>query len=295
MEIHPRGGRWGSVHWTSLLRTDLPPGGGDGHCPRLAHPHSDPLVPDPTEHAPRTTPAGGAWENTGVELTYYGHSCVRIRGREATIAYDPYTSIVGPTGRGITADIVTLSHPDDAPLARVKGRLAPRDGRTPIATSLDNAVVLEGPGEYEVKSVLITGIRSYRDSHRGGAARHNTVFYAEIDGMHVVHLGDHAEGFSTDQIKELPGADIVLIPVGGALSAEAASALINQLGPKIVIPMPMTDDVAKANAAVKAFCKEEGLTTPPTAQPKLTITISGLPEETTTIVVEPRGEAFGAE
>ncbi|MFM7825515.1 MAG: MBL fold metallo-hydrolase, partial [Candidatus Limnocylindrus sp.] len=190
-----------------------------------------------------------------MELTYYGHSCVRIRGREATIAYDPYTSIVGPTGRGITADIVTLSHPDDAPLARVKGRLAPRDGRTPIATSLDNAVVLEGPGEYEVKSVLITGIRSYRDSHRGGAARHNTVFYAEIDGMHVVHLGDHAEGFSTDQIKELPGADIVLIPVGGALSAEAASALINQLGPKIVIPMPMTDDVAKANAAVKAFCK----------------------------------------
>ena len=87
----------------------------------------------------------------------------------------------------------------------------------------------------------------------------------------------------------------MLIPVGGELSAEAASALINQLGPKIVIPMPMTDDVAKANAAVKAFCKEEGLTTPPTAQPKLTISISGLPEETTTIVVEPRGEAFGAE
>ncbi|MFZ9895898.1 MAG: MBL fold metallo-hydrolase, partial [Candidatus Limnocylindrus sp.] len=44
-----------------------------------------------------------------MELTYYGRSCVRIRGREATIAYDPYTSIVGPTGRGITADIVTLS------------------------------------------------------------------------------------------------------------------------------------------------------------------------------------------
>jgi hypothetical protein len=46
---------------------------------------------------------------------------------------------------------------------------------------------------------------------------------------------------------------------------------------------------------VKAFCKEEGLTTPPTAQPKLTITISGLPEETTTVVVEPRGESFGAD
>jgi hypothetical protein len=50
-----------------------------------------------------------------MELTYYGRTCVRIRSREATIAYDPYTSIVGPTGRGISADIVTLSHPDDAP------------------------------------------------------------------------------------------------------------------------------------------------------------------------------------
>jgi hypothetical protein len=53
-----------------------------------------------------------------MELTYYGRTCVRIRGREATIVHDPYTSIVGPTGRGINGDIVTFSHPDDAPLAR---------------------------------------------------------------------------------------------------------------------------------------------------------------------------------
>ena len=156
-----------------------------------------------------------------MELTYYGRSCVRIRGREATIAYDPYTSIVGPTGRGMTADIVTLSHPDDAPLSRVKGRLAPRDGRTPIATSLDAAIVLEGPGEYEVKSVLITGVRSYRDAHRGPAARHNTIFCAEIDGVHVVHLGDYAEGLGNEQLKELPGSDVVLVPVGGGLSGRS--------------------------------------------------------------------------
>ena len=135
-----------------------------------------------------------------MELTYYGRTCVRIRSREATIAYDPYTSIVGPTGRGMSADIVTLSHPDDAPLSRVKGRLAPRDNRTPIATSLDSAVILEGPGEYEVKSVLITGIRSYRDEHRGPAARHNTVFAAELDGMHVVHLGDYADGLTAEPV-----------------------------------------------------------------------------------------------
>ena len=229
-----------------------------------------------------------------MELTYYGRTCVRIRGREATIVHDPYTSIVGPTGRGISGDIVTFSHPDDAPLARVKGRLA-RDERTPIATSLDASVVLEGPGEYGVKSILITGIRTYRDAHRGPAARHNTVFTAEIDGMHIVHLGDYAEGFASDQIKELPGADIVLVPVGGALSAEAAEAIISELGPKIVIPMPVVDDAAKANAAIKAFCKEGGLATPPEAQAKLVISISALPEETTTVVIEPRAEGFGGD
>jgi len=191
-----------------------------------------------------------------MEITYYGRTCLRIRGREATIAYDPYTSIVGPTGRGMSADIVTLSHPDDAPLSRVKGRLAPRDQRTPIATSLDGAVILEGPGEYEVKSVLITGVRSYRDGHRGAAARHNTVFCAEIDGVHVVHLGDHAEGLGAEQLKELPGADVLLVPVGGGLSPAAASALISQLEPKIVIPMPVASESNKANAAIKAFCKE---------------------------------------
>ena len=228
-----------------------------------------------------------------MELTYYGRSCVRIRGREATIAYDPYTSIVGPTGRGITADIVTLSHPDDAPLSRVKGRLAPRDGRTPIATSLDNAVILEGPGEYEVKSILMTGVRSYRDSHRGAAARHNTAFYAEIDGVHVVHLGDHAEGIGNEQVKELPGIDVVFVPVGGGLSVNAGAALISQLAPKIVIPMPVVDEPKMAAAAVKAFCKEEGLTTPPAPQQKLVVTISALPEETTTVVLEPRAEGFG--
>ena len=228
-----------------------------------------------------------------MELTYYGRTCVRIRSREATIAYDPYTSIVGPTGRGMSADIVTLSHPDDAPLSRVKGRLAPRDNRTPIATSLDSAVILEGPGEYEVKSVLITGIRSYRDEHRGPAARHNTVFAAELDGIHVVHLGDYADGLTAEQIGELPGCDIVLVPVGGELSPQAASRLISQMEPKIVIPMSMVDDASKAAAAIMAFCKEQGLATPPPAQQKLAITISALPEETTTVIIEARVEGLG--
>ena len=69
-------------------------------------------------------------QNWGVEITWYGQTCVRLRGRDAVVVADAYPSIVGPTGRGITADIATYSHPDDAPLAKAGPKDArPEDGR----------------------------------------------------------------------------------------------------------------------------------------------------------------------
>jgi L-ascorbate metabolism protein UlaG (beta-lactamase superfamily) len=91
-----------------------------------------------------------------MELTWYGRTCIRLRGKDAVVVTDPYQSVVGPTGRGITGDIVTFSHADDTPLPRAKGRLS-RDGGSHLPTSLDDAFVLDGPGEYEVKHILLTG------------------------------------------------------------------------------------------------------------------------------------------
>src|SRR6186997_2489199 len=101
-----------------------------------------------------------------MELTWYGRTCVRLRGKDAVVVSDPSQSVVGPTGRGITGDVVTFSHPDDRPLPRAKGKHS-RDGRTLLPSSLDSAFVLDGPGEYEVKEVLVTGVRTYRDDARG--------------------------------------------------------------------------------------------------------------------------------
>src|SRR5204863_7036011 len=92
-----------------------------------------------------------------MEITWYGQTCVRLRGRDAVVVADAYQSIVGPTGRGITADIATYSHADDAPLARAKGRRT-RDGKTVLPSSLEATFTVDGPGEYEVKDVLLTGV-----------------------------------------------------------------------------------------------------------------------------------------
>ena len=85
-----------------------------------------------------------------MELTWYGRTCIRLRGRDAVVVADPYTDVVGPTGRGITGEVVTFSSdtlfqtqftsdlggaavsPPEAgplgPLARVRNRLVARDG-----------------------------------------------------------------------------------------------------------------------------------------------------------------------
>src|SRR3954471_3928861 len=56
-----------------------------------------------------------------MEITWFGETCVRLRGREGVVASDAYRSVVGPTGRGLTADIATYSHSDPDP-GRVTGR-----------------------------------------------------------------------------------------------------------------------------------------------------------------------------
>ena len=104
-----------------------------------------------------------------MELSWYGRTCIRLKGRDAVVVADPYQSVVGPTGRGITGEIVTYSHPDDNPLPKAKGKLS-RDGGSVVPSSLEDAFVLDGPGEYEVRHVLLTGVRTYRDDDRGGSA-----------------------------------------------------------------------------------------------------------------------------
>ena len=61
-----------------------------------------------------------------MEVTWYGRTCVRLRGKDAVVVTDPYQAVVGPTGRGITGDIVTFSHPDDSAAAARQGQALTR-------------------------------------------------------------------------------------------------------------------------------------------------------------------------
>ena len=222
-----------------------------------------------------------------MEVTWYGHSCIRLRGREAVVVADPYQAVVGPTGRGISGDIVTFSHPDDRPLPRAKGKPS-RDGKTLLPTSLDNAFVLDGPGEYEVKEVLVTGVRTYRDDARGTESGKQTSFVVELDGVHTIHLGEIGHLLTEEKLGDIGSVDIACVPLGGSLSPAQAAALVAQLDPSIVVPMPLCDDDGDCEDVLKRFFHEMG--TEPTTQAKLSVTATSLPAETTTVLLESRGK-----
>ncbi len=222
-----------------------------------------------------------------MEVTWYGRTCIRLRGRDAVVVNDPYQSVVGPTGRGITGDIVTFSHPDDAKPAKAKGKLS-RDGRTHLPSSLEDAFVLDGPGEYEVKNVLITGVRTYRDEDKGATAGKQVAFAVDIDGIHTIHLGDIGHQLTEEKLGDIGAVDIACVPLGGTLTPARAAALVAQLDPSIVIPMPVCDDEADCAEALKRFFHEMGAE--PVSSPKLSVTISSLPAETTVVLLESRGK-----
>jgi L-ascorbate metabolism protein UlaG (beta-lactamase superfamily) len=223
-----------------------------------------------------------------MEITWYGRTCIRLRGREGVVVADAYPAIVGPTGRGITADIATYSHPHDEPLPKkVKGPLS-RDGGTAVPSSLDDAFILDGPGEYEVKQVLVTGIRTYRDDERGQARGRQTAFVTELDGLHTIHLGDIGHLLTQEKVGDIGSVDIACVPVGGALTATKAAELVAQLDPKIVVAMPVCPDEADCADALAKFFHEMGGV--PVPQAKLSVSISTLPEEVTTVVLESRGK-----
>jgi len=132
-------------------------------------------------------------------------------------------------------------------------------------------------------------VRTYRDDARGAERGKSVAFAIELDGIHVMHLGDVGHLLSEEKLGDLGTIDIACVPLGGALTPTKAAALVAQLDPRIVVPMPLCEDEADCDDVLKKFFHEMGAE--PVTQPKLSVTASSLPSETTTVLLESRGKA----
>ena len=159
------------------------------------------------------------------EITWLGHACFRIRGREAVVVTDPLTPDSGYDMGNPSADIVTVSHdhPNHSAVELVKpGHYA-----------------LTGPGEYEIRDVFIRGIRTYHDSEHGAKLGKNTVYLIELEDLLICHLGDLGHPLTEEQSESMSSVDVLIVPVGGGptLDATIAAEVVGQIEPSVVIPM----------------------------------------------------------
>ena len=151
--------------------------------------------------------------------------------------------------------------------------------------------MITGPGEYEIAGVFIYGIGTFHDAEGGRRRGKNTAYLMELDEVRVCHLGDLGHVPSSEQVEEMAGTDVLLIPVGGVstINAAAAAETINLIEPKIVIPMHFkTEAVNIELEPVDRFLRELGLKGI-SPEPKLVVTKSNLPEERKVVLLDYRG------
>jgi len=212
-----------------------------------------------------------------LEIVWLGHSCFRIRAREATIVTDPCPPTSGYSIGKPTADIVTVSHPHEnhAYTKAVAG--TPR--------------IIDGPGEYEIHDAFITGISTYHDADKGAQRGRNICFVIEMEDIKVCHLGDLGHTPTAEQAEEMTGADVLFVPVGGVTTIDGARAaeIVSLLEARLVIPMHFKTEAFKGQLDTPdRFLKEMGVTKVE-PQPKLTVSRSSLPADTQVVLLDYRG------
>jgi L-ascorbate metabolism protein UlaG (beta-lactamase superfamily) len=232
-----------------------------------------------------------------MEIVSFGETSLRLRGREGIVATDPYPRIVGPTGRGLTADIVTFSHSDGQTTLGLEsaarsngGKRKPASKAEPrVPTSLEAAFLLDSPGEFEVHQVLVTGVQTYRDEQGGAERGSNVSFVFELDNVHVAHLGDIGHLLTQAQLADIGQVDVVCVPIGGSLGAARAAELVAQLDANLIVALPI-DSAGAGGAELDRFLHEMSVAKSE-PQPKLTVSVSSIPAETTIVLLDPRGRS----
>ena len=200
-----------------------------------------------------------------MEITWLGHSCFKLKGKQATVITDPFSPAIGYTLGKVTADIVTVSHP--------------HPGHSYVQGVADEPRVLKSPGEYESGGVLTVGVHTFHDNEKGAQRGKNTVFVIDVDDVMICHLGDLGHVLTAEQVAEINGVDVLLIPVGNVSTIDAVQAaqIVRQLEPKIVIPMHYKTEAEKKDLeTADRFLKEMGVKEA-IAQPKLLVNKSSMP------------------
>jgi len=169
-----------------------------------------------------------------MKVKWLGHAAFLITSDEGTrIVTDPYEPGTFGLDYGKiedAADIVVVSH-DHADHNYVKG--------VPGSPQ-----VVKGNGSHTAKGIEFKGIPSYHDDSSGSERGENDIFCFTVNGIRLCHMGDLGHTLSEDQANEIGEVDVLLIPVAGTytLDAAAANEVAARLKPRVIVPMHFKTD-----------------------------------------------------
>ena len=215
-----------------------------------------------------------------MDITWLGYSAVRIQSGQVAVVTDPYRASDGWAMPETQADIVTISrdHPRHANAGGVEG-----DPR-----------VLHGPGEYEIANFYISGMGTPHRAPAGADAADtprqvNTVYTMRAEGLSVCHAGAGVPTLTPRQLDELNNTDVLIVDAGDGERADArrAAQFVNQISPRIVIPVGyMAGDADGATSGIAGLLGELGVAEA-APQPSLRVTTTSLPREMRVAALRP--------
>jgi len=210
-----------------------------------------------------------------MQISYFGLTSFKISGKNHSSIIDPFSKDSGLTPPRGAADVIILSEPENELYSYSQSISG-----TPFT--------VDGPGEYDVKEHVITGI-PLKDKKTGKLI---TIYLIEVDGIKILDLAHiNKLELTEDELEDLGDVDILIVPVGGesVMDFEDAAKTVNLIEPRIVIPSHYKMAGLKTDAQTEdKFIKQMGGKSE--KMEKLSLKKKDLPAEdqpTKVIVLEP--------
>jgi L-ascorbate metabolism protein UlaG (beta-lactamase superfamily) len=208
-------------------------------------------------------------------IEWFGQTFIRLQMKspqngDSHLLIDPYqTKNFGMRQPKMDADMVLLTVGDLDTKLNIQG----------------NPFVITHPGEYETKQVFVYGVPEIDDNNK---LTGQVMYVIEGEEMTIGHLGPiHQTQLTEQQLEYFENVDVLLVPVGGgnSLSPKQAARLVQQIDPRLVIPVHYAWKGSGLKlAGVDEFIKELGQSKSERVD-KLRVVKKELPVDETRLVI----------
>ncbi len=159
-----------------------------------------------------------------MRLDYFAHSCFSVKSDGFCVLFDPYDPSIGyPSPKVFDVDLVVVSHDhfDHNAVEQVPGRVT----------------VVRGIAKRPYGPLVVSGQIGWHGE--GEDSDPVSLTLVEWADRRLAHFGDIGRGLDGDQMEFFSDLDLLLMPCGGdyTLGGTEASALVEKLRPKVVVPM----------------------------------------------------------